>query len=66
MEQGQARKRARELSRKTGRVMVADLVKQGANGNLTRGGWPSPRQTWAVFDYNTGELIELDVPDGDV
>lgn len=60
MEQGQARKRARELSEETGRVHVADVVRPGQNGRMTRGGWPSVQQTWAVFDYNTGELVELE------
>lgn len=64
MEQGQARKRARELSEQTGDVYVADVVKPGANGRLTRGGWPDVNQTWAVFDYNTGHLVELEEEDG--
>ena len=58
MEQAQARKRAREISEQTGHIAVADTVKPGINGRLTRGGWTSAKQTWAVFDYETGELIE--------
>lgn len=62
MEQAQARKRARELSRELGRICVADTVKPGAHGGWTRGGWPSPHQTWAVLDYETGHLIEVEDP----
>lgn len=63
MEQGQARKRAKELSMETGRICVADTVKKGKDGRLTRGGWPSKDQTWAVLDYETGALIELEAPE---
>jgi hypothetical protein len=63
MEQGQARKRAREISELTGNIHVADVVKPATNGSWTRGGWPDVNQTWAVFNFNTGDLVELYVSD---
>lgn len=59
MEQGKARERARQISEETGHIAVADTVRETKTG-LVRGGWPSADQTWAVFDYKTGELIEFD------
>jgi hypothetical protein len=61
MRQEQARKRAREISEQTGHIAVADTVRENKTGGLVRGGWPSPQQTWAVFDYATGDLIELEM-----
>lgn len=63
MEQEQARKRAKELTMETGHICVADTVHKGAKGRLTRGGWPSADQTWAVFDHVSGQLIELEAPE---
>lgn len=62
MEQGTARRRAKQISEETGHIAVADTVKPGANGAWTRGGWPSVSQTWAVFDYGSGDLIEMEPP----
>jgi hypothetical protein len=61
MDQAQARERARQISADTGRIAVADTVRQTETG-IVRGGWPSADQTWAVFDYETGHLIEVDHP----
>ena len=58
MEQEQARTRAREISEETGHVAVADTVRRNRTGGLVRGGWPSADQTWAVFDFDTGHLLE--------
>jgi hypothetical protein len=62
MEQGDARKRARELSMETGDICVAATVRRGKDGKWIRGGWPSPDETWAVIDTVTGDLIEVDKP----
>lgn len=61
MKQEQARRRAREISEETGHIAVADTVRKTTTG-LVRGGWPSADQTWAVFDHESGHLIELDAP----
>lgn len=60
MDQTQARKRAREISEETGHIAVADTVRWTKTGGLVRGGWPSADETWAVFDHETGHLIEID------
>jgi hypothetical protein len=64
MEQGTARRRAKEISQETGRIAVADTVRSTPAG-WVRGGWPSVHHTWAVFDWESGHLIELDPPEGD-
>lgn len=61
MEQSLARKRAREISEETGHIAVADTVKRTKTGRLLRGGWPDKTQTWAVFDFATGDLLECDI-----
>lgn len=62
MEQEQARRRAHRISEQTGYIAVADTVRKTKDGGLVRGGWPSANQTWAVFDHDTGHLLELDAP----
>jgi hypothetical protein len=62
MEQADARRRAKEISEKTGDIAVAVTVRQRKDGTWMRGGWPSEDQTWAVIDHVTGHLIEVDPP----
>ena len=63
MDQVQARKRAREISEETGHIAVADTVRKSKAGGLVRGGWTSADETWAVFDHETGHLIEIEPPE---
>jgi hypothetical protein len=66
MNQTDARLRARILSRRTGRLAVADTFRFTLSGRLVRGG-RSILRTWGVFDATTGEILEPGSPDrGDV